>query len=331
MNLNEQIEQVIEKEIKQGYMEIEEDDMMSLEVSLEDMELMCSYLQSVLKKQFVKFPTPKEYTEKIKELFDVEFTGRSTILYDQGIGELEPKTVLVQSDESSGSMFLSNEGFITLPLRLPEFINYQKHFPHLVKLEDEMEKQLEKEEDETLILWKEIVGDKEEYKQTIVDNLYYVIRLNNYLFNNEKKYLDWLYEQNPFLEMLVSAYGYNEDIELVEKVINERGVDENFYLDDLVWFKGSKRLYDIEEEPLYDGEFKIQHNTFMVIYNKLEDQKFHVPTQNVYLKALHRMLVELDEEEILNKKEKEKLTSYLIDFLDEFLLDSSNLESLERE
>jgi hypothetical protein len=331
MNLNEKIEQVIAKEIKQGYMEIEEDDMMSSYVSLEDMELMCTYLQSVLKKQFVKFPTPKEYKEKIKELFDVDFNGESTILYDQGIGEVEPKTVLVAGSEMSGSMFLSNEGFITLPLRLPEFINYQKHFPHLVKLEDEMEKQLEKEEDETLILWKEIVGDKEEYKQTIVDNLYYVIRLNNYLFNNEKKYLDWLYEQNPFLEMLVSTYGYNEDIELVEKIINERGVAENFYLDDLVWFKGSKRLYDIEEEPLYDGEFKIQHNTFMVIYNKLEGQKFHVPTQNVYLKALHRMLVELDEEEILNKKEKEKLTSYLIDFLDEFLLDSSNLESLERE
>jgi len=130
--------------------------------------------------------------------------------------------------------------------------------------------------------------------------------------------------------MLVSTYGYNEDIQLVKKVIDERGVDENFYLDDLVWFKGTKRLYDIEEEPLYDGGFKIQHNTFMVIYNKLEGQKFHVPTQNVYLKALHRMLVELDEEELLNKKEKESLRSYLIDFLDEFLLDSSNLESLER-
>ena len=53
------------------------------------------------------------------------------------------------------------------------------------------------------------------------------------------------YDQNPFLEMLVSIYGYNEDIQLVKKVIDERGVDENFYLDDLVWFKGTKRLYDI--------------------------------------------------------------------------------------
>jgi hypothetical protein len=330
MNLNEKIEHAIEKEIKQGYMEIEEDDMMSSYISLADMELMSLYLKDVLKKQLVKCPTPKEYKEKIKELFDVEFDGQSIIVYDQGVGEVEPKSILVQSNEVESSIFLSNEGFIVPPFRLPELINYQKHFPRLVKLEDEMEKALEKEEDETLILWKEIVGDKDEYKQTIVDNLYYVIRLNNYLFNNEKIYLDWLFEENSFLEMLVSTYGYNEDIQLVEKVINEKGVDENFYLDDLVWFKGSKRLYDIEEEPLYDGEFKIQHNTFMVIYNKLEGQKFHVPTQNVYLKALHRILVELDEEELLNKKEKEKLTSYLIDFLDEFLLDSSNLESLER-
>ncbi len=47
LHLNEQIEQVIEKEIKQGYMEIEEDDMMSSYVSLEDMELMSFYLKDV--------------------------------------------------------------------------------------------------------------------------------------------------------------------------------------------------------------------------------------------------------------------------------------------
>jgi len=185
MNLNEKIEQVIKKEIKQGYMEIEEDDMMSWYVSLEDMELMCIYLQSVLKKPFFKFPTPKEYKEKIKELFDVEFNGDSTILYDQGIGEVEPKIVLVQSDEVESSMFLSNEGFIVPPFRLPELINYQKHFPRLVKLEDEMEKALEKE-DETLILWREMVDKEEEHKESIIANLNYLLRLNNYLFNNEK-------------------------------------------------------------------------------------------------------------------------------------------------
>ena len=192
MNLNEKLEQVIEKEIQQGYMKIEEDDMISSSVSLEDMELMSFYLKDVLENQLVRFPTSKEYKEKIKELFDVEFDGKSTILYDQGIGEVEPKTILVRSNEVESPIFLSNEGFIVPLFRLPELINYQKHFPHLVKLEDEMEKMLEKEYNETLLLWKEILGDKEEYKQTIVDNLYYVIRLNNYLFNNEKTHRDWL-------------------------------------------------------------------------------------------------------------------------------------------
>lgn len=325
MSLNKQIEQAIEKELKQGYEEIAEDNMMGVDVSLEDMELMCSHLQNILKQQHYKFPTIKKYKEKIKELFDVEFNGDSTILYDQGIGEVEPKTVLVQSEEVESSIFLTNKGFITLPFRLPELVNYQKHFPHLVKLENEMEKALEKEEEESLILWRDIAGSEEEHRQTVADNLYYVIRLNNYLFNNEKTHLDWLFEENLFLEMLVSTYGYNDDIELVEKVIDERGV-ENLYLDDLVWFKGSKRLHALEEEPKYDGVFKIQDNTFVVISNKLEGQKFHVPTQNTYLKELHRMLVELDEEELLNEKEKEALQSYIIGFLDEFLLDSSNLE-----
>ena len=137
------------------------------------------------KKTIFKFPTPKEYKEKIKELFDVEFNGDSTILYDQGIGEVEPKIVLVQSDEVESSMFLSNEGFIVPPFRLPELINYQKHFPRLVKLEDEMEKALEKE-DETLILWREMVDKEEEHKESIIANLNYLLRLNNYLFNNEK-------------------------------------------------------------------------------------------------------------------------------------------------
>ena len=105
MSLNKQIEQAIEKELKQGYMEIEEDNMMSVDVSLEDMELMSAYLQDVLTKQHYKFPTHQEYKEKIKELFDVEFNGDSTILYEQGIGEVEPKTVLVGSSEMSSSIF----------------------------------------------------------------------------------------------------------------------------------------------------------------------------------------------------------------------------------
>ena len=329
MHLNKQVEQVIEKEIKQGYMEIGEDGMMRIDVSLADMELMSVYLQDLLTKQHYKFPTYQEYKERVKELFDVEFNGGSTILYDQGIGEVEPKILLVQSGEVESSVFLTNKGFVTLPFRLPELIDYQKHFPHLVTLEDEMEIALEKEEDETLILWREIAGSEEEHKQMIVDNLYYVIRLNDYLFNNEKKYLDWLFEKNPFLEMLVSTYGYSEDIELIEKVIDARGV-EDLYLDDLVWFKGSRRLHDIEEVPRYDGAFKIHHNTFVVIRHKLDGQKFHVPTQNVYLKALHRLLKKSDEEEVLNEQETEELKSYVIDFLDEFLLNSSNLESLKK-
>jgi len=53
-----------------------------------------------------------------------------------------------------------------------------------------------------------------------------------------------------------------------------------------------------------------------------------VPTQNVYLKALHRILVELNDEELLNEQEKEELKIYLMDFLSQFLLDSSHLKSL---
>ena len=331
MNLTEKIERVIKKEIKQGYMEIEEDEMMSSSVSLEELELMCLHLKNIMKKQLVRLPTSQEYKEKIEELFGVTFQRKPIILYDKGVGEVNPNNILVQSDELETSIFLSCENFIVSPFRLPEIVNYQRHFPYLVKVEDEMEKALEQEEDETLILWREMVGTKEEHHEKIVAHLHYVMRLNNYLFNNEKTHLDWLFEENPFLEVLVSTYGYNEDIELVEKIINARGIDENFYLDDLVWFKGAKKLYDMDKEPIYDGVFKIQHNTFMVISHKLEGQKFHVPTQNVYLKALHRMLVELEKEEELNEKEKKELKSYLIDFLDDFLLDSSNLESLERE
>lgn len=330
MYLSKQIEHALKKEIEKGYMGLQEDGMMHANISLSAVELMGTYLHSILKKQLYHFPTPEAYRDKIKELFGIVFNAKSTMLYDQGVGEVEPKTVFIQSDEVVSSILLTNKGFITLPFRLPELINYQKYFPYLRKIEDEMKKPLEKEEDETLILWRDIVGNEEEYEQSIVDNLYYIIRLNNYLFNREKKYLDWLFEKKPFLEMLVSTYGYNADIQLIEKIMDSREVDEHFCLNDLIWFKGAKRVCGMEEEPLYNGEFRIQHNTFKVIYNKLKGQKFHVPTQNVYLKALHRILVEqLDEEDILTKKEKEEIKSYIIDFLDDFLLDSSNLESLQ--
>jgi len=328
MNLNEKLKETLEEEIKEGYQNIEEDELMSSEVSLEDMELMSRHLQTQLKKESFEFPTQERYKKRLNQLFGIEFNGESTILYDQAIGEVEPQTVFMDSYEISTSIFLTNQNFITPPFRLPEIINYQKDYPYLITIEEEMTKELEIEKNETLILWRDMVGDKEEHQESIDNNIEYILKLNNYLFNGEKTHLNWLFEQNPFLEMLVSSYGYNDDIELVEKVINQRGVDENFYLDDLIWYKGAKKLYNLEEEPIYNGEFKIEDNTFIVIYNKLKGQKFHVPTQNVYLKALHRILVELAEEETLNQKEKEELKFYLVDFLSEFLLDSSNLESL---
>jgi len=47
--------------------------------------------------------------------------------------------------------------------------------------EDEMKKALEQEDDETLILWKEMGRTKEEHNEKIVANLHLVMRFTNYL------------------------------------------------------------------------------------------------------------------------------------------------------
>jgi len=328
MTLDEAIEKNLKKEIQQGYLDLGNEDEFSVEVSRESINTVTTYLYYHLKKNFIKVTSNEEYALKIKEIFGIDFQRKDILMYENSIGEVYPKKFLILSESEGASVLLSSKNLIMPPFRLPEIINYQRLYPKLVKEENELEGK--QSGDNEQILWKEMLGNSEEYQKSINDNIDYVINLNKYLFSDDKTHLSWLMEQNSFLETLVSVYGYDQDIELVEKVLDLRGVDEEFYLDDLIWHKKSKRLYGSEEEPKYDGEFKILGNTLQVIYNKLEEQKFHVPTQNVYLKALHRMLVEIEDEEVLNEKEKERVRDVLLEFLSEFILNVMNLESLEQ-
>ena len=319
MNLSEGIFKRLEEEIKEGYLRMEDDEIVHAEISAEAMALTSVYLKSILEKESFVFLSEEAYQKKIHTIFTSAFSGQATILYANGVGEVAPKHLYAHTDPYAPTVYLSSQCFIGFTWRLVELCNYQKHCPTIADTENQIQAAQDPAEETNLILWKEELGSAEAYQQRITTNLRYVVALNKYLLNDEQIYLDWLYVQNPFLQNLVSEYGYTQDINLLAKVLESRSDKKQIYLDDLLWHKGAKKLYSLTETATYDGVFRMHENTFVCIAQKIGDARFYVSTQNLYLRALERYLAKIPNQSALTQAQQETLRTYIVSFLQRFI------------
>jgi len=314
---NEEIKKIVIQEVKDGYSHEDEGDDGSVRVNREYLKALESEVERQLIFNYFHFPTQGQFERKIKELFGLEPLSKSLLLYANGMGESNPSEVWLEEEY----LLISSKKFVTPLYRLPEILNYRKNCPNFEELEREL--------DEESLSWSEMMGDEEEYQKTLRDNVNFMVRFNQYIFMEDNRYRGWLFEQNSLMESLVTSYGYNRDSRLIEKIIEERAEGGEVYLDDIVWHKRAKKLVRLEDEPLYNGLFRINQKSFEVIKRKIGAKKFHVPTQNIYLKALHRLTQELEEEEWLTQEEREQLVCHITSFLSNYLLNIESVESLE--
>jgi hypothetical protein len=350
MTLDKKVEEEIINEIQNGYAKLtidESEELSNIEkehdfeydqqnfslkkgISYKHLKLVVAYVEVFLKYYKYDFLIEEDYKKRIKELFSFGLTNEIILYYKNGIGIKFEKNSWIELEEDTDILVISNKGFIFPIYRLPELLNYKKLYPRLARDEDEFQIELNKNNNESIILWKDITGDIREHQENITTIITLIVKLNEYLFNNKKQNFSFLCSKQNILERFFLVYGYNEDIQIIEKIFFDREEDKHIYIDDLIYYKGVSKLASLEEEPIYDGVFKIHDNTFSIIYNKLEGQVFHVPTENIYLKKLHLVLGNLKKEDRLSKEEKKKLSCYIIEFFDIFILDIKNIESLSK-
>lgn len=108
---------------------------------------------------------------------------------------------------------------IISPLFLPEIIDYQKLFPEIAKIEDDVKTTITTEEETIQIVrWKDI-RDIEEQRKRNIDLLLY---RNKYLFNDDKASLEWLLKNDKiFLEQMIRVFGFDTEYRINRMVLKE--------------------------------------------------------------------------------------------------------------
>ena len=148
-----------------------------------------------------------------------------------------------------------------------------------------------------------------------------IIRVNKYLFNNDKKQLKWLFKYDAhLLYQLLYYFNYTDDYFLLEEYLNKNNivkVKENW-----VWVKKCKKYYSLndvfpnwhEDKTIY-SEVELKSNIFKYINKKLRNKKFDSPFLNVYLQELHKLEKSIISKKIMTNKEKKNVQIFISKFI----------------
>jgi hypothetical protein len=116
--------------------------------------------------------------------------------------------------EIYNNIFIIKErGFITNLYAIPELIKYEKLFPNLVTIENDIIYRKEPDLGNQIIIarWKDIPDLDQQRKR----NIQTLVARNMYLFNDSKAHFRWLVLNDQyFMRSLVTTFGYYDDNEL---------------------------------------------------------------------------------------------------------------------
>jgi hypothetical protein len=183
-------------------------------------------LYEELKRQNYKFPSQKEFESKIYQIFGLKLNPNSNVVSCTYIYPLDSPNpareecfenkIAIDWLSADSTVISKNKRFITVLYRFPEIVNYQKKYPHILKMEKKLKKfepcELGDGLDNKINRWKDI----HQYGKIVQKNLDNFVNLNNYLFNDDKSKIPQVFNNNGyFFSSLVSQYGYTKDKDLL--------------------------------------------------------------------------------------------------------------------
>ncbi len=275
--------------------------------------LLETYLDEALEKSDYNFPSKKRFAKKVKKIFDITLTQQEQIHTSSCAMDENPKTkYLAHSIDTNRTIFLKDSRFIMFAERFPMLIDYRKDADLNTTIAEKQGAYTDNNKDTFIVTtWQDVYE-----KNMTRGGTKTLVRLNKYLFNSDKQYLNWLFDHEPeFMSSLVTTYGYRGDKRLLKKVISSRDTNSSISLDGLIYFKTCKRGVSSDN----DRGFFIFDETFKYLNKKLGDEKYARASENKYLKELDRILKSLGNNDELWMAQNNKVRNKIEDLIQKHL------------
>ena len=227
------IENILKEQLNAGMSGLFEEttDGETYQYSSHDLDVIIPLQKEKLKLSGFKFLPNSEFNTKINQIFGriIDPKSQSKYLYTSPLEKCE-KNIFFNRNKYTASItppsyyIVKNENFITDLYAIPEIIDYQKRYPNIYKLEDNINTNIVTDGNNVkLNLWKN--ADDLEKRRNFNEQL--LVNRNKFLFNDNKASLVWLkFHDEFFLESLVKTFGYTKDKDLLAWVMKKND-DEN--------------------------------------------------------------------------------------------------------
>lgn len=196
---------------------------------------------------------------------------------------------------------------------LPELIDYQKDYPNMKLLEDNVIKDYVRDGYKVNVkLWKEVkdLSKRRNFNKQLL------ISRNKYLFNDDKSHFTWLVIHDEyFMESLVTIFGYTEDKRLLEWAFKKQDFKYVKYPSDKILENFGKFLWTKQ----CNGEIKIHDTTLNLIKELLVPSSQSGNEVNIlYLAEYINYLSNEDKDIPLDFSQKAKLIATLLAFGEQY-------------
>ncbi|WP_445722401.1 hypothetical protein [Flavobacterium sp.] len=288
------------------------DEFESYKFSEKDVYATFNIITKELENNGYKTITNTEFNDKIKKIFGriIDNSTQTKFLSVDFFDKCNRNPIYSRLKIFDNIFIIKEKCFITKLYAIPELIDYQKKYPDLKKIEDEVIYRNEPDLGNQIIIphWKDISDLDQQRKK----NIQTLVARNMYLFNDSKAHFKWLILNDAyFLESLVTKFGYYDDVKLLNWVIEGNVKFDNDNpeaLDQLFWNKKC------------DGTVKLNLEIFPVL------KEIITPKDVNYFEALKMYVMYLLDEEKRNElslKDRAKLLAHLVYFGEQYRYDSN--------
>ena len=317
---NENVKNVLQKQLKEGsshYIDEPGVEIPKHPFTIEELDVSMYMVDSILESNGYKTPEEEEFISKVKLKLNRIIDNKSSknYLYINFFDHCDRKFNYhpYNAVEYNGIYIDKRRRIISKFFYVPEIIDYQKKYPDLSKIEDQVVLHYKKDENSYSVnLWKDFDDlSKERYL-----NQQLIISRNRYLFNDDKSQFPWLVTHDKvFMRSLVTDFGYTEDKKLLQWVIENTRLpffytyakdDDLEELGKLLWTKDC------------NGEIRVHQNTLDLL------KEMSAPDENLYIRYIADYLTNLEHlnaNKELSDAQKAKIAAYLLTWGEQFKYD----------
>lgn len=238
-------------------------------------------INEILKNNGYKKPNHEDFKNKIKLIFqrDLDYSSSKNYVYVNFFDPCNREIIYYQNNtiDYNGIFLFKDQGFVAPLYTIPELIDYQKKYSSIIEYEKNIPINYKNNKGEEIIINKWM--DESDLLQKRNQNIQSIIARNKYLFNNSKGDLVWLkFNDKEFLETLVKTFGYVQDKDLVNFVLqnNYKNVDQfekiilNIRCDQETFL--NKEVFDIIKSASAEDQKKYLYTISDIIVKLMKDK-----------------------------------------------------------